>query len=313
MKKIGVLFGTEDTFPWALMDRINSMNAPDVHADMIKFDGVRMGEPTGYRVIIDRISHEIPFYRAAMKNAVIAGSFVVNNPFSSGVEDRFFSSALASKLGLAVPKAVALPHYQHPAGATEKSLRNLRYPLDWDALFAHVGFPAVLKPSGVRGSVYQVNSPEEFFKAYHNTGERSMMLQEAVTSEEFFRCYVVNQKLVHVMRYDPRQPEDLRYVLDGDPIAPALHGRLVRDCLVLCRAAGADLNAIEFAMRDGVPYAVDFLNPVPDADLQSVGPDNFRWVVGAVAEMAVEKALSDEKPLREYRWTAFLDQPLLTS
>jgi hypothetical protein len=69
---------------------------------------------------------------------------------------------------------------------------------------------------------------------------------------------------------------------------------------------GYDLNTVEFAVEDGVPYAIDFMNPAPDADVNSVGQENFDWVVNAVAELAVKKVLSNEDPARELRWASFL-------
>jgi hypothetical protein len=63
---------------------------------------------------------------------------------------------------------------------------------------------------------------------------------------------------------------------------------------------------VEFAVERGVPYAIDFMNPAPDADINSVGQENFEWVVNAVADMAVKKALSGTNPARELRWAAFL-------
>jgi hypothetical protein len=90
------------------------------------------------------------------------------------------------------------------------------------------------------------------------------------------------------------------------PVDPKLLDRVVKDSQTLCRALGYDLNTVEFAVEDGVPYAIDFLNPAPDADIHSVGRENFDWIVNAVAEMAVTKALSDENPAGELRWAAFL-------
>jgi hypothetical protein len=85
-----------------------------------------------------------------------------------------------------------------------------------------------------------------------------------------------------------------------------LYNRVVNDCLTICQSLGYDLNTVEFAVRDGVPYAIDFLNPAPDADYNSVGGANFEWIVQNVAEMAIERAMSDERPGRDYRWSAFL-------
>ena len=309
MKKIGIIYGMENTFPPALVDKINSMNVPDVVAEHIKIGGIKMADPSGYSVIIDRISHDIAFFRAYLKNAVLSGATVINNPFWWSADDKFFNYALASKIGVAIPKTVVLPHKAYPPGTTAQSMRNLQYPLNWDEIFEYIGFPAFLKPFSGGGwkSVYKVTSPEELFKAYDDTGDLCMTLQEGIEFDDYFRCYVVGQKKVHVMRYDPRQPHDHRYVKNGPPISPEMHERVVGDCLKICQALGYDLNTVEFACRDGVPYAIDFLNPAPDADYYSVGPENFEWIVNAVAEMAIEKALEEPKAFTDYRWSAFLN------
>lgn len=309
MKKIGILFGMENTFPPALVDRINALKVPGIVAEPVKVGGVKMAHPTGYRVIIDRISQDIAFYRAALKNAVLEGTIVLNNPFWWTADDKFFNYALASKLGVAVPKTVLLPHYQHPPTTTAQSMRNLEYPLDWDGIFGYVGFPAFLKPYSGGGwkSVYHVHSPEEFFDAYHQTGDLCMTLQEGIGFEEYFRCYVVGQEKVRVMSYDPRLPHERRYLKNPPPVDPALYNRVVGDALKLCRALGYDMNTVEFAVRGGVPYAIDFLNPAPDADLYSVGPENFEWFVQTMAELAIHKAMSEETPAAAYHWSRFLE------
>ena len=309
MRKIGVLYGMENTFPGALADRINSRNVEDVRAESLLAGGVGMAQPSGYRVIVDRISHDIPFYRAYLKNAVLGGTIVINNPFWWSADDKFFNYALASQIGVAVPRTVLLPHRAHPPGTTAQSMRNLRYPLNWEEIFDYIGFPAFLKPHAGGGwkNVYKVGSPEELFAAYDQTGDLCMTLQKAVEFTEYFRCYVIGQEKVWVMRYDPRQPHENRYVKNPPPIEPELYARVVGDALKLCQALGYDLNTVEFAVEEGVPYAIDFLNPAPDADLHSVGPENFEWVVNAVADLAIAKALSDKQPARELRWARFLE------
>lgn len=309
MNRIGIIFGMENTFPGAVVARINDMKVKNVSAEFIRIGGVKMADPSGYRVIIDRISHDIPFFRAYVKHAVLSGTYVINNPFWWGADDKFFNYSLASKLGVAIPRTVVLPHKQHPPGTTDQSMRNLVYPLNWDEVFRYVGFPAFLKPyiGGGWKNVHKVHSPEEFFYAYDQTGDLCMTLQQAIEFDQYFRCYVVGQQHVHVMRYDPGQPFEHRYIKNPQPAEPALYERMVKDALTLCRALGYDLNTVEFACQNGIPYAIDFLNPAPDADYYSVGPQNFEWIVNAVAELAVKKALSDTKPMKEYRWAAFLN------
>jgi hypothetical protein len=186
-------------------------------------------------------------------------------------------------------------------------MRNLEYPLNWDGIFEYVGFPAFLKPHDGGGwkSVYKVNSPEEFFAAYDESDDLCMTLQRGVNFQEYFRCYVVDQKKVHVMRYDPTQPHHLRYVAGNPPPEPKLNDRIVKDSLTLCHALGYDLDTVEFAVENGIPYAIDFMNPAPDAGLESVGPENFEWIVANVAQMAVERAL-EQSAAPVFHWSNFL-------
>ena len=314
MKKIGVLFGMENTFPPALVEKINSMGVPGVSAEFVKVGGVKMADFSGYAVIVDRISHDIPFYRGFLKNAALTGTVIINNPFWWSADDKFFNYALASKLGVAIPPTVLLPHKQHPPNTTDQSHRNLKFPLDWEEVFAYVGFPAFLKPFDGGGwkDVYKVDDPEEFFEAYDKSRDLCMTLQKGVNFKEYFRCYVVGQEHVHIMQYDPRAPHHERYVKNAPPVDPKLLERVRKDALTLCRALGYDLNTVEFAVEDGVPYAIDFMNPAPDADVHSVGKENFDWIVNHVAELAVKKSQSGENPAQELRWASFLSGPAET-
>lgn len=307
MNRIGVIFGMEETFPPALVNRINAMNVPGVSAEAIVIGAVLMDEPYRYRVIIDRISHDVPFYRAYLKNCALAGTTVINNPFWWSADDKFFNFALAARLGVAVPPTVLLPHKMPPPNTTDKSLRNLRFPLEWDAVFDYVGFPAFLKPFDGGGwrDVTKVDSRGEFFAAYDRSRDLCMTLQRAVNFQEYFRCYVVGQRAVRIMPYDPRAPHAERYVKTPPACDQALLERVERDALTLCQALGYDLNTVEFAVERGIPYAIDFMNPAPDAEVQSVGQDNFDWIVRTMADLAVEQALAPVAPGR-YRWDEFL-------
>lgn len=308
MKRVGILFGMETTFPPALVERINGMNA-GVTAEFVQLGITRMDVPTGYDVILDRISQDIPYYRSYLKHAILHGAQVINNPFWWSADDKYFNYALAPKIGVAAPKTVLLPSHRHPPQTTSQSMRNLVFPLPWDEIFAYVGFPAFLKPYSGGGwkHVYKIHNEGDFFHYYHQTQDMVMTLQEGIEFDSYFRCYVIGQEDVHVMPYDPRQPFESRYVRDTQPTDSALKTRIESDCRTLCRALGYDLNTVEFAVRDGIPYAIDFLNPAPDADYHSVGQENFDWIVDAVARMLVDRATNGAKDQRmEYRWGAFL-------
>lgn len=295
MKKIGILRGMENTFPEALIAHINeTYGSKGVEASFVKVDGVAMNDEAEYAVILDRISHEVPFYRSFLKWASLKGTIIVNNPFWWSADDKFIDNVIAESVGVAVPKSVILPHRQHPPNTQATSFRNLNYPIDWQRIFDYIGFPAFLKPFDGGGwrAVSRCENPEELFEAYNDSGTDCMMLQEGIEFEEYYRCYGIGRKDVHVMRYNPVAPHHLRYHdVPAEPIPAKTLKKLKRDVLALCKALGYDMNTVEFAVRDGIPYAIDFMNPAPDANYDSVGRENFEWVVKTVGKMLVDKAL----------------------
>jgi len=307
MKKIGILFGMENSFPGALVEHINARNIDGIQAEFVETGAVHMDKAPRYSVIVDRISHDIPFYRAYLKHAAINGTVIINNPFWWSADDKFFNYTLAAKMGVAVPATVILPHKKHPEGTTDRSMRNLEYPLDWDGVFAYVGEHGFMKPVDGGGwrDVYHVHNREEFFHAYDQSRDLCMLYQKAVNFNEYFRCYVVGQKKVHIMPYDPRKPHAERYIQNPPAYDKKLLKRVEQDALKLCQALGYDLNTVEFAVEDGIPYAIDFMNPAPDADLHSVGQANFDWIIKEVADMAIAKAKKAPHVL-DLRWASFL-------
>lgn len=308
MKKVGILYGQEDTFPQAFIERVNSKKAEGVVAEPVRIDSLMQGEPSGYAVILDRISQDVPFYRGYLKNAALNGTAVVNNPFWWSADEKFFNNCLSTKIGVAVPKTVLLPSNQHPPDTGPKSFRNLAFPLDWEAIFDYVKFPAYFKPFAGGGwkHVYRVKNPDDFFRVYNETGELVMMLQEEIVFDEYFRCYSLDCRDIHIMQYDPRQPHHLRYVRNGPPVSPDLLQKVHDDALALNVWLGYDFNTVELAVRDGVPYAIDFCNPAPDADVNSVGEDNFAWIVEAAANMAIRKAQEHVEGRNNLRWGQFM-------
>jgi glutathione synthase/RimK-type ligase-like ATP-grasp enzyme len=304
MKKIGILFGQERSFPQAVVERINRDGDSGVTAEAAKVGGIGLDTPRKYDLVLDRISQDIPFYRAALKKLAFDGTIVVNDPFWWSADDKFFNNVIAQSVGVAVPKTVLLPSNQHPPETTSESMSNLVFPLEWDEIFSYVGFPAYFKPHSGGGwkNVYRVTNPDEFFAAYRASGQHVMILQEEIVFEDYFRCYVLGARYVHLMRYDPRQPHENRYVRGAPPVEAALEERLAGDCLKLTGALGYEFDTVELAVREGIPYAIDFLNPAPDADVASIGPDNFEWIVERSAKWLVERVNEGPKPSRAWEW-----------
>ncbi len=311
MKKIGILYGMENTFPNAFVERINSKNIEGIIAEAVKIEKVIQADPTEYAVIIDRISQDVPFYRAFLKNAALCGTAVINNPFWWSSDEKFFNNCLAEQIGVPVPKTALLPSKERPTDTSETSFRNLAFPMAWEEIFQYVGFPAYMKPHDGGGwkSVYKVVNAQDLWNKHQETGQLVMLLQEEIEFEDYFRCYCIGQKDVLIMPYEPRNPFHLRYATEIKATGEAGEKLLstIKDyVLKLNIALGYDFNTVEFAVRDGIPIAIDFCNPAPDADIYSVGPDNFEWVVEAAANMAIERAQKHIAGQTNLTWGTFM-------
>lgn len=309
MKKIGILFGMERSFPYAFIERVNQKQS-DFVAEPVSIDRVEQGVATDYAVIIDRISQDVPFYKAFLKNAALMGTAVVNNPFWWSADEKFFNNALATQLGVPVPKTILLPSKQRPDDTRHESFSNLQH-MDWNAIFERIGFPAFMKPHSGGGwkNVYKVDNAEEMFRAYDETGQLVMLYQEAIDFTDYFRCYCIGGKDVRIMPYEPRNPHHLRYATEMKTTGDAgkkLIETMTDYVLKLNHGLGYDFNTVEFAVRDGIPIAIDFCNPAPDADINSVGQANFDWVVEAAANMAIERARRVQAGKDNLTWGTFV-------
>ncbi len=305
VKKIGLIVGREWSFPPAFLEEVNRRDA-GVVAEYVKMGGTPMNEPTEYAVIVDRISHEIPYYRSYLKNAMLQGAYIINNPFWWSADDKFFEASLITKLGLPSPRTMILPMKEYPDGVVSESLRNLEYPLDWEGIVEYVGLPAILKDAWGGGwkHVYKVNTVDELIEAYDKTGTLCMVLQEFVEWDQFVRCICVGQDNIMPIKYDPGER---RYLVDHEHLAPEVGEAVVKYATAINTVLGYDMNSIEFAIKDGVPFAIDFMNPAPDMDINSVTPHYFEWVVKAMADFCIEMALTPQPQRAEQRWSRFVD------
>ena len=311
MKKIGVLFGMENTFPGALVERINGDERGRASPPS-SCRSAACGWPSrcGYDVIVDRISHDIPFYRAWLKNAALCGTTIINNPFWWSADDKFFNYALATKLGVAVPPTVLLPHKEHPPGTTERvdaqpalparlgrDLRVRRLPRVPQAVRRRRLARRLQGQQRARSSSAPTTRPRTLCMTLQRGGELQGVLPLLRRR--------AGAGAHHALRPAGAVPRALR----AEPAG--VSDRRCSRASSRTRARSAARSATTSTRwssrcEDGVPYAIDFMNPAPDADLHSVGQENFDWIVDAVAELAVKKAHASRRRRSTYRWDAFL-------
>jgi hypothetical protein len=237
----------------------------------------------------------------------------VNDPFWWEADEKFFECTLARKLGVAVPKTVVLPNKSYIPDINEGSLRNLQYPIDWDGIVAYTGLPAILKPNTGGGwkDVYKVDTMEQLLWAYDQTGTstfgqrpKTMILQEFIHWDDYIRCICIGRKHINPIRYDPTAPFHERYVVDK-PVEGKVRERAIHDAIALTDALGYDMDTVEFAVRDGILYAIDFLNPAPDFDSFSIKGANFDWVLEHMSDLVIDYATGVAEPpwRKDHRWS----------
>jgi hypothetical protein len=304
--RVGLLVGREWSFPPAFIEEVNGRDE-GVVAEFVKLGGSRMAEPNPYAVIVDRISHEVPYYRSYLKSAVLQGVTVINNPFMWTADDKFFEASMATQLGVASPKTLALPNKDYVPGIVHPdSLRNLVSPLDWEEIVGYVGLPCVLKDAHGGGwkEVYICHSMEELIYNYDQTGLLTMVLQEFIDWEGYVRCMCLGQEEVLPIKYNPNERQ---YYIEHDHLSTELGERIVADSLTLVRALGYDMNTVEWAIQDGTPYAIDFMNPAPDMDVNSLTPFYFDWVVKHMADLVIRLAKEPRPQLTDVKWHDLID------
>jgi hypothetical protein len=212
-----------------------------------------------------------------------------------------------TQIGVPVPKTAILPSFDLPDDTTGDSFSNLSYPLEWDTIFNYVGFPAYMKPFSGGGwrNVYRLEDKEDFYQKHTQTGQLVMLLQEEIVFDEYYRCYCLGGKYVHIMPYEPRNAFHQRYQAGFEPSAERLK-QMEEIVLRINQYLGYDFNTVELAVRDGVPYAIDFCNPAPDADLPSVGEQNFNWIVENAANYCIERAMAQQDGVDNLTWGEYL-------
>ncbi|WP_394828542.1 RimK family alpha-L-glutamate ligase [Pendulispora albinea] len=307
-ERIGLVVGYEDTFPPAFIAKVNE--TPGFRAELAKFGGTPERYQSPYRVLVDRLSHEVPYYRFHLKAAMLAGTYVVNDPFWWSADDKFFGFSLASKIGVTVPRTVMLPSKSYaPSIDPSRSLRNLEYPLDWGKIADYVKFPAILKPADGGGwkNVSRVNNMDELLRDYNDSNQLVMTLQEFIEFDEYVRCICIGKKFILPIKYDPRR----RCYVEADNFLPkALEQKILDGAWALNHALGYDMNSVEFACKDGVPYAIDFTNPAPDMCVRSILPRYFHMVVDEMARFTIELAREGRKNASVHAFQKFLESPI---
>lgn len=304
--QIGLLIGREWSWPSAFIAEVNRRNA-GVLADFVKIGGTFSENHCPYQVIIDRTSHEIPYYRTYLKFAALNGCYIINNPFMASSDDKFFGIALTSKLGIQTPRTVALPNKRVETENVPESFRNLVYPMDWQGIIDYVGVPAILKDinTGGRRVAHRVHDVDELIRWYDESDTLTVVLQQVIESDMHVHCFVVGRARARLARYSI---EKAGYLSELEGLDEGLSKKMMDAAVLLSKAFGYDLNMVEFVVNDDQAFLINPSNPAPDLDINLLTPDHFNWCIQEVADLAIRLCQTQGSQFDNQSWKRTLDQ-----
>ncbi len=288
-KRIGVLTGEEHEFPDALIETINKKGT-SVKAEIAKISYTKTDDITSYDVIIDRISHIVPYYRSYLKFAVLDNTYVISNPYTWSIDSRFFSMALANRLGLKTPRTVILPNKYIARDATPDTFRNLDYPMSWQAIIDYVGVPAIFKDNNIGGrqETHRVHNVDELIEWYDESGTRTKLLQRIIESDTHIHSFVAGHEEVMSLRFSIK---DNRYKSEIISNEDALGATLANAALRITQAYQYDVNMVEFVIQEDEIYVINGTNPAPQISHALMNDEQFQWCVEEIAEVTIDRAL----------------------
>jgi hypothetical protein len=290
-KLIGFIIGREQELPNAVMKIINERHK-GMQAEMVKLSGTFLDEAIPYDVIIDRMSHEIPYYRAYVKFAALSGCHVINNPFVWANDSKFLAGAIIRKLGVLTPRTMVLPNKDVATDTVPDSFRNLSYPMDWQAIIDYIGGPAIFKDivSGGRRFAHRVNNVEELIQRYDESGTRTMILQQVIESNHQYHCLAIGGEKTLLMPYSLETGRyfDAESELDGQT-----RERITETALRIAHIYGYDINMSEFVVKEDEIYLINATNPSPLVGRDLMTATQFDWICKEVVKLAVMRT---EKP-----------------
>ena len=273
----------------------------DFSCERVGLEPFALSQGCKYDVVIDRLTHWFTLQREWIKKGVLMDDlYVYNNPWSVQSYEKHSSYCAMSALGMPIPKTVMLPQKSYgDLTDLDHTLQHYARLFDLGPIGDDLGYPSFLKPydgGGWRG-VSKVDDLDGLNKAYDESGTDLMHLQEAVHGFDVFVRAVGIGPQVRVMKYDPDQPLHERYRVDQNFLDDDARQLVEDTCLTINTFFGWDFNSCEMLRRDGVFYPIDFANPCPDSQVNSIHY-HWPWYVVSNLKWAVFNAAT-QRPMRK--------------
>jgi hypothetical protein len=308
---VGLLLGTENDWPVALESLMRAMGpVTDGHGVRHELETERVTiEPFSLRdrprhdLVIDRLAYWYYVPREWLKKVSLMDDvYLLNSPFTFQSMEKHSAYCAMMRLGLKIPETVLVP-YKNPIDNARWAYTAETYnqPFDLPAIAQDLGYPLYMKPfdgGGWRG-VSRIDGPETLQRAYDESGEMLMHLQQSKPHDVFARSLSIGPETM-VMRFQPDEPMHARYAVDHS----FLTAQAGDECVTINRTVNAffrwEFNSCEMLVafgKDGARdevYPIDYANACPDVAITSLHY-YFPWALKALAKWTTYALVTERK------------------
>ncbi len=302
---VGILH-IKEQFALDLIERINALLPAKnkkgllvkIEAEQLVFREASMDFRGKYDLIIDRGSHLLRHNIGIFMSLAFQGVYIINNPLSFHyfISNKDVGYSLAHSLGIHVPPSYVLPAHNRYLFEEETFIAN--HSLPWDIILGSTGLPCYIKPAEGRGGfdVYKVDNKKKLLIHYSESGNKVMTVQKAIESPYpwHIRCLCIGKKIIPI-KYIFQINDQSKYIYDLDFLTCEQGQRVIDSSKIINRVFGYEMNSIEFILdKNGIPWAIDFNNPIPDAREKVLGEIYYKDYIEAIISRIKEIALSPD-------------------
>ncbi len=299
---VGLLLGTENDWPVAFealargMGPISDGRGTDhlVHTERVTIEPFNLRDKPRHSLVIDRLAYWYYVPREWLKKiSMMDDVYLMNSPFTFQSMEKHTAYCAMMRLGMKIPETVLVP-YKNPLDNAKWAYTAAQYnqPFDLGSIADELGYPMYMKPfdgGGWRG-VSRINDRADLFRAYDDSGEMLMHLQQSKDHDVFARALSIGPETM-VMRYRPDQPMHHRYDVSHD----FLTAQSGQECVTINRVVNAffrwEFNSCEMLVKFGTGderdevYPIDYANACPDVAITSLHY-YFPWAIKALVKWA---------------------------
>ncbi|MDX6365564.1 MAG: hypothetical protein QOK30_640, partial [Nocardioidaceae bacterium] len=288
-----------------------------IDVERVKIAPFNLRDKARHDLVIDRLAYWYYHPREWLKKvALMDDVYLLNSPFTFQSMEKHSAYCALMRLGMKVPDTVLVP-YKNPLDNVRWSYTASRYnePFDLAAIAAQMGYPLFMKPfdgGGWRG-VSRIESEQDLWAAYDESGEMLMHLQKSVEPYDVFaRALTIGPESM-VMHFRPDEPMHNRYAVDHDFLSPQTGLEAVAITQTVNAFFRWEFNSCEMLIQGDNVLPIDYANACPDVAVTSLHyyfpwamKSLLKWTAFCVSTGRTAHLHVDPAP-----WLAVADDPEL--